>query len=164
DHGLRRAGARRRHTGRPRCRHGHPSARTEARGRAASSDPPLPHAPPPRPSRGARLLRSPLGPRARAPHLGARIARGHARGADRPVPVAAALPRRALRGAVRHHLPRRSRRGGRDPPPPRPEPVTHRGPTVGYRFEEDGYVVTYIPDHEPYLGVVVDEVEPEWLS
>jgi Beta-lactamase superfamily domain len=46
----------------------------------------------------------------------------------------------------------------------RTEPVTHRGPTIGYRFEEHGYVLTYIPDHEPYLGVEADEVEPEWLS
>jgi len=46
----------------------------------------------------------------------------------------------------------------------RAEPVTHRGPTIGYRFEENGYVLTYIPDHEPYLGVEADEVEPEWLS
>ena len=46
----------------------------------------------------------------------------------------------------------------------RAEPVTHRGPTVGYRFEDNGYVLTYIPDHEPYLGVETDEVEPEWLS
>jgi ribonuclease BN (tRNA processing enzyme) len=46
----------------------------------------------------------------------------------------------------------------------RTEPVTHRGPTIGYRFEEHGYVLTYIPDHEPYLGVDADEVEPEWLS
>lgn len=44
------------------------------------------------------------------------------------------------------------------------QPVAHRGPTVGFRFEEDGSSLAYIPDHEPYLGVSPGEVEPEWLS
>lgn len=44
------------------------------------------------------------------------------------------------------------------------QPVAHRGPTVGFRFEEDGSSLAYIPDHEPYLGVAPGEVEPEWLS
>jgi len=33
--------------------------------------------------------------------------------------------------------------------------VTHQGPTVGYRIEEDGRSVVYLPDHEPSLGVDV---------
>jgi phosphoribosyl 1,2-cyclic phosphodiesterase len=44
------------------------------------------------------------------------------------------------------------------------QPVAHRGPTVGFRFEEEGASLAYIPDHEPYLGVAPGEVEPEWLS
>lgn len=44
------------------------------------------------------------------------------------------------------------------------EPVTHRGPTVGYRFEENGFSLAYIPDHEPFLGVEPSDVEAEWLS
>ena len=44
------------------------------------------------------------------------------------------------------------------------QPVAHRGPTVGFRFEEEGRSLAYIPDHEPYLGVAPGEVEPEWLS
>ena len=36
-------------------------------------------------------------------------------------------------------------------------PVRHRGPTVGYRIEEAGRSLVYIPDHEPYAG-------PELLS
>jgi phosphoribosyl 1,2-cyclic phosphodiesterase len=44
------------------------------------------------------------------------------------------------------------------------EPVTHRGPTVGYRFEENGFSLAYIPDHEPYLGVEPSDVDAEWLS
>src|SRR5262249_24875302 len=41
--------------------------------------------------------------------------------------------------------------------------VTHQGPTVGYRIEENGHAVVYIPDHEPALGGLhADSVE--WLS
>ena len=36
-------------------------------------------------------------------------------------------------------------------------PVRHSGPTVGYRIEEEGRSLVYIPDHEPYAG-------PELLS
>ncbi len=46
----------------------------------------------------------------------------------------------------------------------RAEPVSHRGPTVGLRIEEEGRTLTYIPDHEPYLGAGPAGVEPEWLS
>jgi phosphoribosyl 1,2-cyclic phosphodiesterase len=44
------------------------------------------------------------------------------------------------------------------------EPVRHSGPTVGYRLEDAGQSLAYLPDHEPYS---VDEpvgVEPEGLS
>jgi phosphoribosyl 1,2-cyclic phosphodiesterase len=44
------------------------------------------------------------------------------------------------------------------------QPVTHRGPTVGYRIEENGHSLAYIPDHEPYIGCAPGEVDPEWLS
>jgi ribonuclease BN (tRNA processing enzyme) len=30
--------------------------------------------------------------------------------------------------------------------------VSHPGPTLGYRLEEEGRVLTYLPDHEPALG------------
>ena len=43
-------------------------------------------------------------------------------------------------------------------------PVSHRGPTVGYRIEEDAQTLAYIPDHEPALGVDLRTVEPEWIS
>jgi ribonuclease BN (tRNA processing enzyme) len=43
-------------------------------------------------------------------------------------------------------------------------PVSHRGPTVGYRIEEDSQTLAYIPDHEPALGVDLRTVEPEWIS
>lgn len=43
-------------------------------------------------------------------------------------------------------------------------PVTHRGPTLGYRVTDGDTSVCFIPDHEPGLGVVLDEVEDEWIS
>jgi phosphoribosyl 1,2-cyclic phosphodiesterase len=43
-------------------------------------------------------------------------------------------------------------------------PVSHRGPTVGYRIQENGQAIAYIPDHEPALGVDLKRVEPEWIS
>jgi phosphoribosyl 1,2-cyclic phosphodiesterase len=41
--------------------------------------------------------------------------------------------------------------------------VEHRGPTLGYRIEEEGRVLVYLPDHEPYLTAALDD-EPEWIS
>ncbi len=46
----------------------------------------------------------------------------------------------------------------------RARPVSHRGPTVGYRIQENGQSLAYIPDHEPALGVDLRGVEPEWIS
>jgi ribonuclease BN (tRNA processing enzyme) len=46
----------------------------------------------------------------------------------------------------------------------RARPVSHRGPTVGYRISENGQTLSYIPDHEPALGVDLHAVEPEWVS
>lgn len=42
--------------------------------------------------------------------------------------------------------------------------VCHPGPTVGYRIEQDGAVVTYLPDHEPALGSPGFPDLPEWTS
>src|SRR5256885_14983536 len=41
--------------------------------------------------------------------------------------------------------------------------VEHRGPTLGYRIEGGGRVLTYLPDHEPYLTAALDD-KPEWIS
>lgn len=41
--------------------------------------------------------------------------------------------------------------------------VEHRGPTLGYRIEEEGRVFAYVPDHEPYLTAALDD-RPEWIS
>jgi ribonuclease BN (tRNA processing enzyme) len=41
--------------------------------------------------------------------------------------------------------------------------VEHRGPTLGYRIEDEGKVLAYIPDHEPYLTAALDD-PPAWIS
>jgi len=46
----------------------------------------------------------------------------------------------------------------------RARPVSHRGPTVGYRISENAQALAYIPDHEPALGVDLRAVEPDWVS
>jgi ribonuclease BN (tRNA processing enzyme) len=42
--------------------------------------------------------------------------------------------------------------------------VTHQGPTVGYRIEENGRVLAYLPDHEPALGSDLAMVPAAWVS
>jgi phosphoribosyl 1,2-cyclic phosphodiesterase len=42
--------------------------------------------------------------------------------------------------------------------------VTHQGPTVGYRIEENGQSITNIPDHEPSLGVRLADQPAAWIS
>jgi phosphoribosyl 1,2-cyclic phosphodiesterase len=42
--------------------------------------------------------------------------------------------------------------------------VAHQGPTLGYRIVENDRVFAYIPDHEPSLGVVLDEQPASWIS
>jgi phosphoribosyl 1,2-cyclic phosphodiesterase len=46
----------------------------------------------------------------------------------------------------------------------RAQPISHRGPTVGYRIMEGGRSIAYLPDHEPALGVDLNDMEPEWIS
>ena len=43
-------------------------------------------------------------------------------------------------------------------------PILHAGPTVGYRIEEEGRVLTYLTDHEPAKGADLSTVAPEWIS
>jgi phosphoribosyl 1,2-cyclic phosphodiesterase len=43
------------------------------------------------------------------------------------------------------------------------ELVCHPGPTVGYRIAGDGAVVTYMPDHEPFLGVSDGQQDSHWI-
>jgi phosphoribosyl 1,2-cyclic phosphodiesterase len=42
--------------------------------------------------------------------------------------------------------------------------VTHQGPTVGYRIEENGRTLVYLPDHEPSLGADLANVPVAWMS
>jgi phosphoribosyl 1,2-cyclic phosphodiesterase len=41
--------------------------------------------------------------------------------------------------------------------------VTHRGPTLGYRIEDAGSSLCYIPDHEPGVGTPLCELSAEWI-
>ncbi|GAC1532830.1 MAG: MBL fold metallo-hydrolase [Thermoleophilaceae bacterium] len=43
-------------------------------------------------------------------------------------------------------------------------PVSHRGPTLGYRIEDAGTTVCYIPDHEPGLGQDLAHCDARWIS
>ena len=42
--------------------------------------------------------------------------------------------------------------------------VAHRGPTLGYRIEDAGATLAYIPDHEPALGASLQDLPDEWIS
>ncbi len=42
--------------------------------------------------------------------------------------------------------------------------VTHRGPTLGYRIDDAGSSLAYIPDHEPALGADLGTLPEEWIS
>jgi phosphoribosyl 1,2-cyclic phosphodiesterase len=44
------------------------------------------------------------------------------------------------------------------------QPVSHPGVTVGYRVEENGHSLVYIPDHEPALGNELHSLSPDWIS
>jgi ribonuclease BN (tRNA processing enzyme) len=46
----------------------------------------------------------------------------------------------------------------------RSDSIQHQGPTVGYRIEADGKVLTYLTDHEPALGTDLETTPPEWIS
>ncbi|GAC1436520.1 MAG: MBL fold metallo-hydrolase [Solirubrobacteraceae bacterium] len=46
----------------------------------------------------------------------------------------------------------------------RAEAVTHRGPTLGFRIEDNGASLCYLPDHEPALIGPIDELDTQWLS
>ena len=43
-------------------------------------------------------------------------------------------------------------------------PVSHAGPTVGYRVEDGGFSLAYVSDHEPARGVDFASLGPEWIS
>jgi phosphoribosyl 1,2-cyclic phosphodiesterase len=43
-------------------------------------------------------------------------------------------------------------------------PVSHPGPTVGYRVEADGVSLAFLPDHEPAVGVELDQLTSDWIS
>lgn len=44
------------------------------------------------------------------------------------------------------------------------EYISHPGPTLGYRVEAGGKVLTYLPDHEPVIGRSSLYPEYDWIS
>ena len=42
--------------------------------------------------------------------------------------------------------------------------VAHQGPTLGFRIEDGGRSLAYIPDHEPSVGVDLRTLGPDWIS
>jgi phosphoribosyl 1,2-cyclic phosphodiesterase len=42
--------------------------------------------------------------------------------------------------------------------------ISHPGTTLGFRLEENGSSVAYLPDHEPALGISDFPSQPEWTS
>ena len=46
----------------------------------------------------------------------------------------------------------------------RAEAVSHRGPTLGFRIEEGGASLCYLPDHEPALAGPLAQLDSAWLS
>jgi phosphoribosyl 1,2-cyclic phosphodiesterase len=42
--------------------------------------------------------------------------------------------------------------------------IIHPGPTVGYRVSYDKAIFTYMPDHEPALGLHGISKDPKWVS
>jgi ribonuclease BN (tRNA processing enzyme) len=42
--------------------------------------------------------------------------------------------------------------------------VSHPGPTLGFRLQERGRALAYIPDHEPSIGGGVRGLTPDWIS
>ena len=46
----------------------------------------------------------------------------------------------------------------------RSHPILHAGPTIGYRIEAEGRVLSYLTDHEPALGTDLETIPTEWIS
>lgn len=42
--------------------------------------------------------------------------------------------------------------------------VSHQGPTVGYRVDDKGRSLAYLPDHEPSMGIDITTLDVSWLS
>ena len=43
-------------------------------------------------------------------------------------------------------------------------PLAHRGPTVGWRLEDAGRSLVYMPDHEPAMVTRLETADPSWVS
>jgi len=43
-------------------------------------------------------------------------------------------------------------------------PISHSGPTLGYRISENGRSLAYMPDHEPIRAGDLSRLTPDWIS
>ena len=43
-------------------------------------------------------------------------------------------------------------------------PISHPGATLGYRLQADGSTLAYLPDHEPAVGIQLDNLTSDWIS
>jgi phosphoribosyl 1,2-cyclic phosphodiesterase len=43
-------------------------------------------------------------------------------------------------------------------------PISHPGATLGYRIRADGRSVAFLPDHEPAVGVELNNLTSDWIS
>jgi phosphoribosyl 1,2-cyclic phosphodiesterase len=43
-------------------------------------------------------------------------------------------------------------------------PISHSGPTLGYRISENGRSLAYMPDHEPVRSGELSRLTPDWIS
>lgn len=133
--------------------------------RRKRSPPPAADAPPPR-SRGRHSVLSPaLVRRLRIGRLGAALACRDSRRSNRSLPIAATFPLEVkdIPGTITFRdVPEEEWKSGSVRL--RAQPIIHPGPTVGYRLEEDGRSLAYLPDHEPARGADFESRAPEWIS
>ena len=43
-------------------------------------------------------------------------------------------------------------------------PLAHRGPTVGWRIDDEAGSLAYLPDHEPAMVTRLENADPRWVS
>jgi hypothetical protein len=97
--------------------------------------------------------------------VGSALAPGQPRVADLALPLSPALPGAAV-GPAGAGQPARHPRGALADRQQTvvADLVLHQEPTLGYRIEEGGRSLTYIPDHEPGLGLDLATIGKDWIS
>ena len=134
--------------------------------RRRRADPHPAHPPAPRPHPGADVLPALLPGRVGDHDLGPVLARGLARGPDRPLHLGAALAGRGPRAALLGLLPRHARRASGRSAARRSAP--RRSPTAGRRSATGSPTATRRSPTSPTTSrrsaAPLDGLEPEWIS